>query len=173
MKAGLTNIAQSRWGDFTGIDNDASLSGPGGTTAWYAGQWTKGTNTFGTWINQLSFTYGQVGGIVVDDCDGSAGDDRRPDTPAGRDVSAVAGRHDHRDDDLRDPGAFNFGYLEAGTYDVVVTPPAGGMTVDAVAGTGGTSQIARERRRRPGRRDQLADLDGQLVLRRPLRTRLP
>ncbi|MBK7366409.1 MAG: IPT/TIG domain-containing protein [Candidatus Eisenbacteria bacterium] len=37
-------------------------------------------------------------------------------------------------------GAYAFGYLESGTYDVVVTPPASGANVDAVAGAGGTSQ---------------------------------
>ena len=35
---GLSPEGEGRWGDFTGIDMDASLSGPSGSTAWYAGQ---------------------------------------------------------------------------------------------------------------------------------------
>src|SRR5262249_9448724 len=60
LKSGNSATAQSRWGDFTGIDNDASASGPSGSTAWYAGQWTKTTSAFGTWVNKLTFTYGVI-----------------------------------------------------------------------------------------------------------------
>src|SRR5205085_43380 len=37
-------------------------------------------------------------------------------------------------------GNYNFGFLESGTYDVLVTAPASGVAVDAVPGSGGTSQ---------------------------------
>ncbi len=140
-KAGLSATSQSRWGDYTGIDNDASLSGPGGTSAWYAGQWTKAANSFGTWINTMSFTYGQIGGSVVEDCDGNAGTtgDRAP--RAGVTLTLFSGASPVATTTSDGSGNYNFGYLEAGTYDVVVTPPAGGGAVDAIAGTGGTSQV--------------------------------
>jgi hypothetical protein len=140
LKAGLTYTTQSRWGDFTGIDNDASLAGPGGSTAWYAGQWSKGTSTFGTWINRLTFTYGQIAGSVLDDCDGSTGTtaDRGP--LAGVTVSLVQGVTTLATAVTDGSGNYSFGYLESGTYDVVVTPPAGGAALDAIPGTGGTTQ---------------------------------
>jgi hypothetical protein len=48
---------------------------------------------------------------------------------------------DHRREHAhRTLGQYSFGYLESGTYDVVVTAPAGGTNVDAAAGTGGTTQ---------------------------------
>jgi hypothetical protein len=37
-------------------------------------------------------------------------------------------------------GQYSFGYLESGTYDVVVTAPPSGTNVDAIAGSGATSQ---------------------------------
>jgi uncharacterized repeat protein (TIGR02543 family) len=140
LKAGLSFTTQSRWGDYTGIDNDASLSGPGGTSAWYSGQWPKTSNAFGTWVNKLSFTYGQVGGIVVDDCDGSTGTTSDRAALAGVTVALKQGATTLLTTTTDATGAYNFGYLEAGTYDIVVTPPAGGSNVDAIAGTGGTSQ---------------------------------
>ena len=141
LKAGLSATAQSRWGDYTGIDNDAALSGPGGTSAWYAGQWTKATNTFGTWVNKLSFTYGQVSGSVVDDCDGNPATtgDRSP--LANVTLTVMQGATTIATTTTSATGAYNFGYLEAGTYDVIATPPAGGSAVDATGGTGGTSQL--------------------------------
>jgi SdrD B-like protein len=140
LKGGLTAMFQSRWGDYTGIDLDAAASGPGGAVAWYAGQWAKGGGTFGTWINRLSFGYGQIAGTVLDDCDG--------DTTTTADQSGLPGVGLS----LRQDGAtfaalttdasgnFDFGYLEGGTFDLVVAPPAGGAALDAVAGAGGTSQ---------------------------------
>src|SRR5262249_52583401 len=62
MKAGVAATTQTRWGDFTGIDQDAAQFSPGQSVAWYAGQWSKAANTFGTWVNKLVFTYGQVFG---------------------------------------------------------------------------------------------------------------
>jgi hypothetical protein len=56
-KSGIAVTSQSRWGDFTGIDMDESASGSTQSIAWYAGQWTKGSNTFGTWVSQLTFTF--------------------------------------------------------------------------------------------------------------------
>jgi Secretion system C-terminal sorting domain len=55
-KAGTAVTSQSRWGDFTGIDMDETGSSSTQSVAWYAGQWTKGSNTFGTWLSQLTFT---------------------------------------------------------------------------------------------------------------------
>src|SRR4029079_16623513 len=37
-------------------------------------------------------------------------------------------------------GAWNFGWLESGTYDVQIPPPSGAPAVDAATGAGGTSQ---------------------------------
>jgi hypothetical protein len=141
LKSGVSATAQSRWGDYTGIDNDAALSGPSGTSAWYAGQWTKGLNSFGTWMNRLSLPYGQVGGSVADDCDGSALTTGDRSALANATVTLVQGATTVATTTTDAAGAYNFGYLEAGTYDVLVTPPAGGSAVDAVAGTGGNSQV--------------------------------
>jgi len=140
LKAGIAATGQSRWGDYTGIDMDASQQSPSQSVAWYAGQWNKTSGTFGTWINQLTFTYGQVFGTVSDDCDGSAGTsgDRLP--IAGVSVALKQGATIVATTTTNDSGQYSFGYVETGTYDVVVTPPAGGTNVDAIAGTGGTSQ---------------------------------
>ena len=140
MKAGLTATAQTRWGDYTGIDQDASLFTPGSTSAWYVGQWTKATNTFGTWVNKLTYTYGEVFGTITDDCDGAAGTtgDRTP--IAGVTVTLKQGVTTIATTTTNALGQYSFGYLESATYDVQVTPPAGGTNVDAVAGTGGTTQ---------------------------------
>lgn len=138
-KAGLSATAQTRWGDYTGIDNDAAATGPGGATAWYIGQWTKATNSFGTWATKLTFTYGQVFGTVVDDCDGSAAttSDRSP--IAGVSVALKQGATTVATTTTNALGQYSFGYLESGTYDVVATAPAGGTNVDATAGTGATT----------------------------------
>ncbi|MFN8589699.1 MAG: SdrD B-like domain-containing protein [Candidatus Eisenbacteria bacterium] len=140
LKAGVSATAHSRWGDYTGIDNDASASGPGGSTAWYTGQYTKGTNTFGAWASPLTFTYGQVAGSVSNDCDGSAGttSDRTP--LAGHLVTLKQGATTVATTTTDATGAYNFGWLESGTYDVVVAAPGGGASVGATAGTGGTTQ---------------------------------
>lgn len=140
LRTGFAPNLTTRWGDYTGMDNDATLSGPGAAVAWYAGQYTRGTNLFGTWINRLTFTYGQVAGLVYDDCDGSAltAGDRTP--LAGVPLALRQGATTVATTTTSADGAYNFGWLETGTYDVVVTPPAGGSAVDAIAGTGGTSQ---------------------------------
>ncbi|MFN8547163.1 MAG: T9SS type A sorting domain-containing protein [Candidatus Eisenbacteria bacterium] len=140
LKSGLSATNQSRWGDYTGIDNDASLSGPGGSSAWYAGQWTKGTNTFGTWVNKLTYTYGQISGTVLADCDGLSGTtgDRTP--LAGVTVTAKQGATVLATKVTNALGGYSFGFFDTGVYDIVVTAPAGGSTVDALPGSGGNSQ---------------------------------
>jgi hypothetical protein len=140
LKAGVAATAQSRWGDYTGIDQDASLSSPGQSVAWYAGQWNKATNVFGTWINKLTFTYGQVFGTVTNDCDGSAGTTGDRTAIAGISVALKQGASTIATTTTNALGQYSFGFLESGTYDVVVTPPASGTNVDAIAGAGGTSQ---------------------------------
>jgi hypothetical protein len=140
LKAGVFATAQSRWGDYTGIDNDATLSGPGGSSAWYAGQWTKGTNAFGTWINKLSFTYGTIAGSVLNDCDGSTGTTGDRSAIANVTLTLMQGATTVATTTTDATGAYSLGYLESGTYDLVITPPAGGGAVDAVAGTGAISQ---------------------------------
>lgn len=140
LKAGLSATAQSRWGDYTGIDQDASQFGPSNSTAWYAGQWTKGTNTFGTWINRLTFTYGVIAGSVLDDCDGSTGTPGDRSSLAGVSLALKQGAATLATATTDVSGNYSFGFLEAGTYDVVVTPPAGGAAVDAIPGSGGTTQ---------------------------------
>lgn len=141
LRAGLAPNLTTRWGDYTGMDQDATLSGPGASVAWYAGQYTRGTNLFGTWINRLTFTYGQVAGTLYDDCDGSAltAGDRSP--LAGATVSLKQGVTTVATTTTAANGAYGFGWLESGTYDVVVGTPLGGAAVDAIPGTGGTSQV--------------------------------
>jgi Divergent InlB B-repeat domain/SdrD B-like domain len=140
LKAGLSATAQSRWGDYTNMDMDATASGPSGSTAWYAGQFTKTTNNFGTWISKLTFTYGVIAGGVFDDCDGSAATtgDRTP--LAGVTLTLKQGATTLGTTTSDVSGNYSFGYLESGTYDVFVTPPGGSTATDAVPGTGGTSQ---------------------------------
>jgi hypothetical protein len=141
LKAGASITSQSRWGDYTGIDNDASASGPGGSVAWYAGQYTKGTNTFGTWINRLTFTYGQFAGSVLDDADGSAATTGDRTGLAGVTVTLLQGATPLATTTTDAAGAWSFGYLESGTYDAVVTLPGGALSVDALAGAGATTQV--------------------------------
>lgn len=142
LKTGVAPNLTTRWGDYTGMDNDETLSGPGAAVAWYAGQYTRGTNLFGTWINRLTFTYGQAEGLVEDDCDGvlATTGDRTP--LAGATVTLRQGGTTLATTTTTAGGNWHFGWLEGGTYDVVVTPPAGGAAAGAVAGTGGTSQLA-------------------------------
>ena len=140
VKAGVAFTQQTRWGDYTGIDQDASLFSPSQSVAWYAGQWNKATNTFGTWINKLTYTYGQVFGTVTDDCDGSIGTTADRVAIAGVTVTLKQGAATVATTTTNALGQYSFGYLESATYDVVVTPPAGGTNIDAVAGVGGTSQ---------------------------------
>jgi hypothetical protein len=139
LKAGINSTTQTRWGDYTGIDQDFSQFSPSQSVAWYAGQWAK-TSSFGTWINKLTFTYGQVFGTVTNDCDGSAGTTGDRAAIAGATVALKQGATTVASTTTNASGQYSFGYLESDTYDVVVTAPAGGTNVDAVAGSGGTSQ---------------------------------
>ncbi|MFM8560110.1 MAG: beta strand repeat-containing protein, partial [bacterium] len=138
-KAGVTFTTASRWGDYTGIDQDFSTFGPGSTSAWYIGQWNKTTGTFGTWASRMTFTYGQVFGTVADDCDGTAATTTDRSAIAGVTVTLKQGATTVASTTTNALGQYSFGYLESGTYDVVVTAPAGGTTVDATAGTGATT----------------------------------
>ena len=140
IKAGVAGTTQSRWGDYTGIDMDAAQVSPSQSVAWYAGQWNKSATVFGTWINKLSFSYGQVFGTVADDCDGAAGTTGDRLAVAGVTVALKQGATTLATTTTNASGQYSFGYVESGTYDVVATPPAGGTNVDATAGTGGTTQ---------------------------------
>ena len=138
IKAGVTFTSQSRWGDYTGIDLDEIASNDSGSAAWYAGQWTKGTGTWGAWVNRLNFPYGAISGYVASDCDSSSATsgDRVPlvnfpvQLKQGASVLATA--------KTDATGRYRFGYLESGIYDVVPATPGG--AVDASAGTGANSQ---------------------------------
>ena len=140
LKAGLAPTSQYRWGDYTGIDLDATASGPAGSTAWYAGQWNKSANVFGTWVSPLTFSYGVISGSVLDDCDGDRATpgDRTP--LAGVSLALQQGGSTLATTTSDAAGHWSFGYLESGMYDVVVTPPPGGPAVDALPGGGGTTQ---------------------------------
>ena len=76
---------------------------------------------------------------MTDDCDGATGTtgDRSP--AAGVTVTLMQGATTIATTQTNATGAYTFGYLETGVYDVVVTPP-GGAAVDASAGSGGNSQ---------------------------------
>jgi len=140
MRTGVAPYLQPRWGDYTGIDLDSFASGPGGSTAWYAGQWAYGWSYFKTWVAPLTFTYGRVAGTVAEDCDGDSASaaDRAP--LAGVTVTLRQGATTVATTQSDATGAWNFGWLESGTYDVQITPPSGGAAVDAATGTGATSQ---------------------------------
>jgi hypothetical protein len=130
-----------RWGDYTGIDMDESATNPGGSFAWYVGQYTKTATIFGTWISQLSFTYGQIAGQVLNDADGdiTTTGDRTP--VQGVTVTLKQGAATLNTLLTDASGNYNFGYLEtASNYSLVFTPPAGKHSVDVIPGSGGTSQ---------------------------------
>lgn len=140
LHAGHNFTLQERWGDYTGIDLDAFATGPGGSSAWYAGQYAYGNSVFRTQVNRLTYTYGQVAGTLIQDCDGDSATsgDRAPFAGATVELrkngstiaSAVADT----------AGAWSIGWLESGVYDLEAFLPAGGTAVDAVPGTGATSQ---------------------------------
>jgi hypothetical protein len=139
-KAGVVGNGQSRWGDFTGIDMDESTSNGIGSVAWYSGLWAKGSNTFGTWVSQVTFTYGTISGQVLLDADGDAAtsNDRSPlsgwTLALRQGVSTVATTVSDTS------GSYSFGYLEGGTYDVLLTPQGDYYEWGALPGTGGDSQ---------------------------------
>jgi hypothetical protein len=77
---------------------------------------------------------------VVEDCDGSAltTGDRTP--LAGVSVALKQGTTTLATTTSDASGQWSFGYLETGVYDVTITPPSGGVSVDAIAGSGGNAQ---------------------------------
>ena len=140
-KAGLAVMNYNRWGDYTGIDMDESATNPGMSYAWYSGQFNKSAGTFGTWITQLSYSYGQITGQVLNDADGdvTTTGDRTP--YAGVTITLKQGTTVLNTQLTDASGNYNFGYLETATnYSVVFSPPSGKHSVDVVPGTGGTSQ---------------------------------
>ena len=140
-KSGIAVTSQTRWGDYTGIDMDESATNPGGSYAWYSGQYTKTAATFGTWVTQLNFTYGQIRGQVVNDADGdvTTTGDRTAVTGATVLLKQGTATIDTKITDAS--GNYNFGYLETATnYSVVFAPPSGKHSVDVMTGTGGTTQ---------------------------------
>lgn len=140
LHAGHNFTLQERWGDYTGIDLDASATGPGGSSAWYAGQYAYGNSVFRTQINQLTFTYGQVAGTLLQDCDGDSAttSDRAPLAGASVELrqngSAVATTV------TDSTGAWSFGWLESGVYELGPFLSGGDAAVDATPGTGANSQ---------------------------------
>ncbi|MBI5836572.1 MAG: T9SS type A sorting domain-containing protein [Candidatus Eisenbacteria bacterium] len=140
LKPGVIYTAQSRWGDYTGIGMDESASGPGGTSAWYAGQYVKATNNFGAWISPLEFTYGRIGGTAFADCDSNAATslDRSP--LAGATVTLFRGATPVDTASVDTAGNFLFGYLETGAYDAVLTVPPGAAELAVTVGTGADTQ---------------------------------
>ena len=140
-KAGTAVTTQSRWGDFTGGDMDESASTDTASYAWYAGQWTKAANVFGTWISQLKYSYCKINGQVLFDSDG--------DTSTTGDRSALSGvtvllKHGSTviastNSDVE--GDYSFRYVDPLNYTVVLSPPQGDGTLPAIPGSGGSSQV--------------------------------
>ena len=141
-KAGTAVLSSShtRWGDFTGGDMDETLSSDTGSVAWYAGQWAKATNTFGTWISQLNFPYCKINGQVVVDADGdtlTAGD-RSP--LSGKTVTMKLGSTTVAATTTDASGNFSFKYVDPRNYSLIVTVPDGYAALTAIPGSGGTVQ---------------------------------
>jgi hypothetical protein len=139
-KVGVVGNGQSRWGDFTGIDMDETGSGASGSVAWYSGLWAKGSNEFGTWASQISFSYGTIGGQVLQDADADSttSSDRTP--LSGWTVTLMQGASTVASTAADKSGNYSFGYLETGTYDIVLTVAGGYFALATVLGAGGTSQ---------------------------------
>jgi hypothetical protein len=139
-KAGVVGNGQSRWGDFTGIDMDETASGSSSSVAWYSGLWAKGSNSFGTWVTQLAFTYGAIGGqVLLDaDVDSTTSGDRTP--LSGWTVTLMQGVSTVASTTTDASGNYSFGYLETGTYDVALTVNSGYYALATVLGAGGNSQ---------------------------------
>gem|GEM_PF-1794353 len=136
----VLSSSQSRWGDFTGGDMDETLSSDTGSVAWYAGQWTKTSNAFGAWINQLTFTYCKIQGQVVFDSDGdtSTTGDRSP--LSGKTVAMKLGSTTVATTTTDASGNFGFRYVDPRNYSLIVTVPDGYAALTAIPGNGGTAQ---------------------------------
>lgn len=141
VKAGTVETSQNRWGDFTGIDMDESASNNSVSYAWYTGQWTKTSSTFGTWANQMSFTYGKISGQVFDDADGNIETTGDRTAIQGAAVTLKQGSTTLAAVTSDVSGNYSIGYLEtAANYSIEFTPPPGRYSVDVVTGSGGNSQ---------------------------------
>jgi len=136
----INSDGRNRWGDYDGISIDPSDSGDTKSSAWAMANWSKGTSTWGAWIGKISFNYHRIQGYVFDDCDSSAAtsNDRRPLPLYGvtlqRDTTTIATTT------TDSVGFYNFGFLDDGTYHVIVTVPPGTWSVDALPGTGGDAE---------------------------------
>jgi hypothetical protein len=139
-KAGDTLTAQSRWGDFTGIDMDETASSPTGSFSWYAGQWTKASNRFGTWITQMSFSYGAIAGQVLVDADEDSTTTGDRSGLSGWTVTLKKGSTTLGTTSTDVSGNYSFGYLETDTFNIVLTKQSAYNILQVVPGSGGTSQ---------------------------------
>lgn len=130
----------ARWGDFTGIDMDESTTTSSGALAWYSGLWAKGANAFGTWANQLKFTYGTISGQIMADADGDSATtaDRMP--LSGWTVTLKQGASTVASTNSNASGIYSFGYLESETYDLILTLQGGYYASSSIPGSGGSSQ---------------------------------
>ena len=131
---------RNRWGDYTGVAIDPSETGNARSAAWADGNWAKGTNTWGSWIGKIAFNYHLIRGQVFHDCDSSAATstDRLP----LKDVKVLIERESVVFDSTTtdSTGSYKFGFLDDGTYDVIVSLPVDSWAVDALPGTGGDVQ---------------------------------
>lgn len=140
-KAGTIVNVQSRWGDYTGIDMDETASNNGISYSWYTGQWTKASNVFGTWITQMSYTYGKITGQVVDDADGDVSTTGDRTGISGATITLKQGASTIAATTSDISGNYTFGYLEtAANYSIEFTPPASRYSIDVITGSGGNSQ---------------------------------
>jgi fibronectin type III domain protein len=132
-----------RWGDYTGIAIDETAVVGNSSSAWYSGQWTKGSSTWGTWIDKLSYSYGVISGRILADADGNmaTSGDRTP--FAGAIVNLEQGGQVVTSATSDASGNVSFVGLNPGTY--VVEGPLSGVlgqpdALDVIPGSGGTSQ---------------------------------
>jgi hypothetical protein len=141
LHAGHNFTLQERWGDYTGIELDAFATGPAGSSAWYAGQYAYGNSVFRTQINRLTYTYGQIAGTLRVDCDGDSATSGDRSALAGVSVTLRQGGNPVATTVTDAAGAWSFGWLETGTYDLQAVAPGGGAAVDAMPGSGGNAQL--------------------------------
>ena len=142
-KAGTATPAtsESRWGDYTAGQVDESATSPSGATAWFAGQYAPSTTTPGQWVQSLFYPYDQISGQVLSDADGNEGTtgDRTP--LVGWTVQAMQGSNVIGSAVTDASGNYNLGYLEDGTYNIVVSYLNNRrIALDVIPGSGGTSQ---------------------------------
>ncbi len=110
--------------------------------AWTVTPYANGAAAIGAWVSPVSLTFATIAGFVFDDCgvDLPSPADRVP--AAGRRVGLRSGGVEIASATTDAQGIFSFGGLESGTYDIVAPPPPGGTAVTAVAGSGGTRNVA-------------------------------